>query len=365
MPPQTSSAKTIDGPTPGSPRIALARLGVVTGDPDQVSQWINVHFNPASLQLQVNNELKDTQSNERKQYIAKFTAKLTMELPFDTTDTGDDVTGTTRKLQAFVAPPLPAGENARREQPPPLVLFEWGRLKFKGIAESYRETLDFFSADGVPLRSTVNLTLSQQDHVFDNAPGGAAGDRSPDTALDTRATSPAGAANTAQAPAAARAVAQANGLDNLRFGDGSPLTVNASITLKPPAAFASGGAGFGLGIGGGISAGGGLSAGAGAGISAGIGISAGATAGVSGLSRLSATEGAFAALQISSSSGALTARLDTSRLAPQASSASVPADANATFDVGGKATLQGSAGLRADVGARADLRARLTFDGGV
>jgi hypothetical protein len=107
--------KTIAGPTDASPRIAVARLGKVSGRNDQVSDadWIDVHFNPASLQLQVSNELKDTQNNERKQYIAKSNAKLTLDLQFDTTDTGDDVTQTTRKIQAFIAPPLPAGEDAR------------------------------------------------------------------------------------------------------------------------------------------------------------------------------------------------------------------------------------------------------------
>src|SRR5215510_11498520 len=219
---------TIDGPTPKTPKITLARLGIVTGSPDQVKTWVNVHFNPASLQLTVNNELKDTKSNERKQYIAKFTAKLTMELPFDTTNTGEDVTITTRKLQAFVAPPLPKGDQARQEKPPPLVMFEWGRLKFKGIGESYRETIDFFSADGVPLRSTVNLTLSEQDHVFDKAAEAKKTNAEPDTALDaavdTRSTSADDVAKQAQAPEATRAVAQANGQDNLRFGNGSPLT---------------------------------------------------------------------------------------------------------------------------------------------
>jgi hypothetical protein len=158
------------GNTPDSPAVALARLGAVTGQSDDVSEWVDVHFNPASLQLQISNELKDTKNSERKQYIAKTSAKLTMDLQFDTTDTGEDVTSTTKKLQAFIAPPSDPKAN---QVPPPVVLFEWGRIKFKGIAESYKETIDFFSANGVPLRASVNLTLSRQDRVFDDPPGGA------------------------------------------------------------------------------------------------------------------------------------------------------------------------------------------------
>ncbi len=341
------SPTSIPGPTPDAPKIAVARLGVVTGRNDDVSEWIDVDFNPASLQLQVSNELKDTRNNERKQYIAKTNAKLTMELQFDTTLDGQDVTQTTRKLQAFIAPPSPPGQPADRQVPPPLVLFEWGRIKFKGIAESYKETIDFFSANGVPLRASVNLTLSRQDQVFDDAPGsapqngGATGD---DDALDTPATSAADVANAAESPDAARAVAQANGQESLRFGNGSPLTVSASITLKPPAAFAAGGGGLGIGLG----------------ASAGIGI--GGTAGISGLSRLSATEGAFDGLRVTARAGASTARLNTSRLVPQARSAALSTDRNASFRVGGKATLEGVAGLSADVGGHGALRGKLSFD---
>jgi hypothetical protein len=375
----------MSGPTPGAPKIAVARLGAITGQNDQVSEWIDVDFNPASLQLQISNELKDTKNSERKQYIAKSNAKLTMELQFDTTDDGADVTETTRKLQAFIAPPAPPGQPADRQVPPPVVLFEWGRIKFKGIAESYRETIDFFSANGVPLRASVNLILSRQDQVFDDVPGsapqdgGATGD---DDALDTPAGSAADVASAAESPDSARALAQANGQESLRFGNGSPLTVSASITLKPPVAFASaggglgiglgasaaigigGGAGIGIGAGAGIGAGIGIggSAGIGAGASAGAGVSAEAGAGMSGLSRLSATEGAFSGLRTTARTGSSTARLNTSRLLPQVRSAALSTDRNASFRVGGKAISEGAAGLSADVGGRGAPRGKLSFD---
>ena len=403
----STTPTTITGPTPDSLPIALARLGAVSGRNDQVSDWIDVHFNPASLQLQVSNELKDTTNNERKQYVAKANAKLTMELQFDTTDTGEDVTQTTHKLQAFVAPPLSQQNN--RQIPPPVVMFEWGRLKFKGIAESYKETLDFFSANGVPLRALVNLTLSRQDQVFDEPSSDApenGGPMNDDLALDTPASSAADITNAAESPNAARSVAAANGQESLRFGSGSPLTVSASITLKPPAAFAAvgaggglgiglgagagigigGGAGIGIGAGAGIGIGGGIGVSAGASLSAGIGggasfgagfsagasagfsvgvsagVSVGATAGISGLASLSATEGAFAGLRVSARVGASTARLNTSRLLPPVRSATLSTDRNASFQVGGKATVEGAAGLRAEVGGRGSVRGKLSFE---
>ena len=67
---------TFPASTPNAPPIALARIGKVTGEGDRVddSDWVDVHFNPASLQLQVSNELKDQPNLERKQYVAKTSA---------------------------------------------------------------------------------------------------------------------------------------------------------------------------------------------------------------------------------------------------------------------------------------------------
>jgi hypothetical protein len=61
---------------------------------------------------------------------------------------------------------------------------------------------------------------------------------------------------------------------------------------------------------------------------------------------------------VSARAGASTARLNTARLQPPMRSATLSTDRGATFQVGGKATLQGSAGLRADVGARG----RISFE---
>ncbi|HEV2842479.1 MAG TPA: hypothetical protein VGW39_14245 [Chthoniobacterales bacterium] len=354
-------------PTPNAQAVAIASIGVVTGGNDEVADPISVHFNPVSLQLAVSNELKDSGNQQRKQFIAKTTTKLTMDLIFDTTDTGEDVTKTTRKIQAFLAPQSPPGQPPPKEIPPPLVLFDWGTLRFKGIAENYKETIDFFSANGVPLRSSINLSLSRQDAVFDEPSADAPADAGGVDAdlFDAPADSAAGAANNGGAPGAARAVAAANGEESLRFSAGASLTLGASIELKPPVAFASGklglsiggGAGAGIGIGGGLGIGVGGGVGIGLGAGAGLSIGGSASAGISGMARLSASEGAFSGLRITTGSSG-SARLNPAKLVPKIHSTTLATDSGATFKVGGKATLEGSAGLRADVGAAG----RLTFD---
>jgi hypothetical protein len=341
-------------PTSKAPDVVMARIAILTSD-DATGDAITVHFNPASLQLQVSNELKDTKNNERKQYVAKASAKLTMELPFDTTDTGEDVTLITRKLQAFLVPPASPASRAKQPPPPPIVLFEWGTMRFKGIAENYRETIDYFSASGVPLRASVNLTLSRQDQVFDESsdsgatPGAAGGDDS--FALDTPAGGAAAAAHGLRAPGAARALAAANGEENLRFGAGASLSVSANVTLRPALAFSAGGGGVSLA----------------AGSSAGIALSASPAkgggrsgAGLAATARLSATEGAFSGLRTTASTPRTAARIDPSRILPRVESASRVTETNARFQIGGKATVRGAGGLRADVGSSG----KLSFHGG-
>jgi hypothetical protein len=370
--------------TPRKEGVALATIGVVG------QKAITVHFNPVSLQFTISNQIKESKGT---QYVATATMKLTLDLIFDTTDTGTDITDVTRQIQAFLGPEKPPGENPKKKpSTPPEIQFEWGTVKFKGFAEGYKETIDFFSIDGVPLRSSINLTLTRADRVFEKA---ASSEDRPDTAtvdadlFDAPAQSAADVSNSANAPGAARSVAAANGQESLRFGSGAALTVGGSIELKPPVAFASGGAGLSLGAGAGLSVGGGagfgISAGGGAsfgisgGSGAGFGISGGASlegggsfglgisgsagggvsasAGVAGLARLSASEGAFSGLRLttSSSSGP---RLDPSKLMPRIDSATAALDAGATFRVGGKASMEGGSGLRANVGASA----KLSFD---
>lgn len=385
-------ADTPEKVVPRKEGVALATIGVVDEEP------IEVHFNPVSLQFTISNQLKESGGT---QYVATATMKLAMDLIFDSTDTGRDVTETTRKIQAFLGPETPPGEGATNQPPPPKVRFEWGTIRFEGFAEGYKETLDFFSIDGVPLRASVNLALTRADRVFEKVTAPGAVVDAPGL-FDVPAQSAADASKNAQAPGAARALAAANSQRSLRFGDGGPLTVGASVELKPAVAFSSGsgglslgglslggGAGAGLSLGGGAGAGlslgggagsslggsAGLSLGGGAsfGASAGTGIAAGggvgfsvggsagvsASAGISGLARLSATEGAFSGLRISARA-ASSARFDPAKLAPKISSATAALDAGATFQVGGKAIMQGSGGLRADVGASG----KLSFDAG-
>jgi hypothetical protein len=233
------------------------------------------------------------------------------------------------------------------------VLFEWGSFKFQGIVESYRETIDFFSSEGMPLRASVNLTMTAQTIVFSADKAAAR-----DTAVDV----PSSAGNASEVaaaggnPDAGRGLAAANGLESMRFSTG-PLTIDASVKLGGPVAFAGAGAGLGIGVSGGASfgVGGGASFGASAGASFRVNAGAGATLTIAGpafggsASRgVPATMGAFAGLRVGPQ---LTGPpLDPTRLLPRPQLAVVAAGGQAAFGIGGQMVATGSAGIVADAG---------------
>jgi hypothetical protein len=348
-----------------------------------------VHFNPASLLIEVSNTLPE-QGEQRRQYTARTTAKLTVDLVFDSTDTGTDVRQSTKAIIAFMDP--------SNLQAPPVVRFDWGAFSFSGMIESYKETIEFFSNEGVPLRSTVNLILARQDMVFEHPGQQTKADQQRKQPVDApRSQGGRGVNDAARAAgdeAGGRQLATANQLESMRFPSG-PVTVDPEFSIASPAAFASAGAGLGIsggagvgvsgGAGIGISGGAGLSAsaGAGAGVSAGAGLSVGGGVGVGATvpgvrvtvapprpqvsgrasAGVSASAGAFNGLSPGFSLQAPRPRLDAGQLTARGgASIGVSVSTGASFSVGGQAGAGASAGLSADVGAGAAIGARLQFD---
>ncbi len=317
---------------------------------------VTVHFNPSSLQYDVQNTLKQGRGNSKKQYVSQSTAKLSMELIFDTTQTGIDVRIETLKVAKFLKP--------GSDKIPPIVKFEWGTFIFQGMFDSFKEKVDFFSIDGVPLRSTVNISMSAQDEVFSPEGGGQQSDGG---AMEAPPSSPHQVAQQGGDGRAGREIAAANNQDSIRFGSGASLAVGGEIELKGPAAFASAGAGFGLDVGGGL----GLDAGAGigleasAGISAGLSASANLEAGVSLDAGAAVSAGASSLAQfgdLHTKTTAVSTNFNSENLLPENPIASLSTDAGASFSLGGQANVEGGTGLKADVGVDASLTASIKFD---
>ena len=324
----------------------VAKAQIVLQRNGSVIDTVPVQFNPVSLQVEITNSTSpQSGSGNTTQTATQSSAKLGLDLLFDTTHTGEDVRSITRRLRAAVRSPDAVGTQTAESGAaftPPTLRFEWGTFTFTGISDSYRETLDFFSAEGVPLRAQVALALKEQPSEFsalerDN-PQAAQASRARSTAFEVPGGlgggGAAGLASLGGDLRAARSIASANGELSLRFSAGATLAVAPSVELKGAVAFA-GGAGLSAGIG--IGASGGADIGIGIGIGAGAGVSLG-----------------------SGSVSSPTLRFDATRLAAAPQARQLATDAGAGFAIDGRALPAGAAGLRADVGQGAG--ARLRFD---
>lgn len=365
--------------TPAIPTLCLAQFQRVVRN-DRREPVLTVHFNPETLQYTVSNTLRAEGSGTRvRQFVDKADPKLTMQLVFDTTDTGVDVRQHTGKLARLVNPFDEAQQatgvrDATRcgaklkvkDKVPPNVEFSWGNFVFIGLIESFKETLDYFSANGVPLRAVVDIamlgqqpTLGSRSASTGGDPGAGAGSAAdtPEAPVVSAAGGPAAAASRLGAPEASRDIARANGASSLRGDSGSAggaLALPQTPALARETAFSTGAPSRGAA---------GLSLGAGVGIGVGVGIGAAAGRGA-GLD-LGATAGA--------AFGGLRTRVELPSPLPESdallgSSASfgasvgVGAGAGAGFGIGGAASSGGGAGPCTEVGSAADLARLVRFD---
>lgn len=317
--------------------------------PDGTSQTVPIDFNPATLDYTITINAQG-EGGQTQQAAGVASAKLNLELLFDTTDTGDDVRTKTNKVEVMLRPQAGTGGPNAPEQAPPMVTFEWGAFKFVGVVDSFRQAMDFFAPNGLPLRATVTLSMSQPNYQFDQQ-GALDSENKPlradvGNALVLPGGNPSQLAADAGDPGAARDIAAANGLESLRQAASGAIAVGGGISIGAPAGFAAGASvGAGLSIGG---AGGGLNLGLGVG-GGGFSASFGATASAG----VPASAGAFGGLH--SGSGAAGGKyLSPQRLLATASAPGVAPGAQ--FDVTGKAVAQRASAFKADVNASRRLR---------
>ena len=205
------------------------------GDPNR---RLVVQFNPETLTVTYSNQLVggDQRGGAARQFVGKGTTRLTLDLWFDVTEPlpdgsrepSGDVRKLTEKVNYFIQPREVEGQE--NQWIPPGVRFLWGTFLFEGIVESITERLEYFSAEGKPLRAQVSLSLSSQEIQFQFEPAGAAA--GPQAAPDTRPRQLAQEGESLQQMAAKsgsddwRRVAEANGIENPRFlKPGTPIVM--------------------------------------------------------------------------------------------------------------------------------------------
>lgn len=179
---------------PAPPRLSKAELREISfetdgqvkdGDPKNT---VKVQFNPETLTVNFSNQNAsgDQRGGGAIQFVGKGQTKLNLELWFDVTaplpaagdgptqnteEPPDDVRKLTEKVAFFIKPK----ESGQKDKfIPPGVRFVWGTFLFEGVMESLAEKLEFFSADGKPLRAQVTISLVAQEIQYKFNPGAAA-----------------------------------------------------------------------------------------------------------------------------------------------------------------------------------------------
>jgi hypothetical protein len=141
--------------------------------PDGIS--LTVDFDPKTLSLTYSPTGSTTASAPADDRLVGkappqqtgHSTSLTVDLTFDTTTTGKSVQ---ERTDLLVKLSYPNGQSRR------VLRFSWGTFLFYGTVSSMTQTIDFFSDSGVPLRASVNISLSKVDPPNpDNSSRGAGG----------------------------------------------------------------------------------------------------------------------------------------------------------------------------------------------
>jgi hypothetical protein len=226
----------------------------------------DVQFNPESLKVTFTNQMQPANQGQASdahsgtsavQYVGRGSSKLAVTLWFDVTAElpgslaeNDEQRHDVRKLTEKVVDLIRTQPvTAQRDQPiPPAVRFLWGTFQFDGLIESMDQSLEYFSADGVPLRASISLNMTQQSIAYGfsdipargNQSGPAGGNLPSGAAPGTTPLTPAPAGGTLQGMASAvgkgnnwQAIAAANGVENPRsLAPGQLVDLNVSASLS-------------------------------------------------------------------------------------------------------------------------------------
>lgn len=130
------------------------------------SEFVECMFNPHEYSLSKSNTWKANENISKNAPTATFKSGgaqvLKLSLHFDTLEEGGDVRDITDKLWKMMEVDEDNKNSESGKGAPPEVAFEWGRLYFRSVITNMTQKFTLFTADGVPVRCAVNITLEQK-----------------------------------------------------------------------------------------------------------------------------------------------------------------------------------------------------------
>jgi LysM repeat protein len=117
-----------------------------------------VMYNPEELKLEQGNTFAEVAipglSTPPVQYVRGKARTLSMDLFFDTYETGEDVRTYTAQIVSLL-------DKVPQTQAPPILLFSMGRFQFPCVLVDAGQRFTMFQRDGTPVRSTVSVRLQE------------------------------------------------------------------------------------------------------------------------------------------------------------------------------------------------------------
>ena len=228
-----------------APRVERARLIPFDGSNPDEANAIPVMFNPSSLKVAIQNQMKAEGGsgggrNRAAQFVDKSSTTLTVELLFDTTQPfkggGDldlEASSDVRKITGKIAMTFvkPEERSDGKLGAPKRLQFRWGSFRFDGMITAYNETLDFFAPEGIPLRATLALTITEDRFQFqrDDSVQAAQRDTPKFAPTPSNESLPKAMQNNGQDPRNWRGAAMFNGLESPRFSGSIGVSAGASL----------------------------------------------------------------------------------------------------------------------------------------
>jgi hypothetical protein len=121
-----------------------------------------VMYNPEELKFEQGNQFAEVGIPGRNaspvQYVRGKNRVLTMELFFDTYETGEDVRTHTAPIVALL-------DVQPRTMAPPVLLFSLGQVQLRCVLTDAGQRFTMFDRDGTPVRSTMSVRLQEYAEV--------------------------------------------------------------------------------------------------------------------------------------------------------------------------------------------------------
>lgn len=147
----------------------LARAEIRVVDGKKAGNAVACMFRPKEYTITKQNSWQPGEAKGKDVPQLEFkgggASSLTMELFFDTYESGNDVrTKYTNAIWELMGIDDTLTDKINKKGRPPLVQFEWGPvISFKAVIANITQKFTMFKADGTPVRATLNVTFQEAE----------------------------------------------------------------------------------------------------------------------------------------------------------------------------------------------------------